>query len=270
MTEVATNKVLHKLSAEDRDALAASITLVDLPRGQVLLRPFVEIEFVYFPIHGVCSIAASGEKKKLIEVGMFGSDGMSDLVTRTGDLSYLRTVVLVPGRAFRMKAADFADALARLPSLNEIALRYKDASAVQFAFTSLANGVFPIEARVARWLLMAFDRNGAEALPIVHDLMASTLSVRRSGVTTALHVLEGERAIRNERGRVILRDRTSWKASPANAMALQNGHTNRSWRLTWTKRAGARSAISRLRRRASALIHSPTLPAFRSASVPEQ
>jgi CRP-like cAMP-binding protein len=213
MTDVTANRLLEKLSQSDRDAFAALITLVELGRGQVILKPLVEIEFVYFPIDGICSIAAVSANQKLIEVGMFGSDGMSNLVTRPGDLSYLRTVVLVPGRAFRVEADVFADALARLPSLSETASRYKDASAIQFAFTSLANGVLPIEARLARWLLMAFDRAGAEEVPIVHDLMASILSVRRSGVTTALHVLEGTHAIRNERGRVILRDRAQLESN---------------------------------------------------------
>jgi hypothetical protein len=63
-------------------------------------------------------------------------------------------------------------------------------------------------ARLARWLLMALDRVGDEKqFPVVHDLMVSFLSVRRAGVTLALHSIEGTGAIKSTRGLVRVRDR---------------------------------------------------------------
>jgi hypothetical protein len=40
-----------------------------------------------------------------------------------------------------------------------------------------------------------------------HDVLAIMLGVRRPGVTVALHMLEGEHAIRSDRGDVIVLDR---------------------------------------------------------------
>ena len=138
---------------------------------------------------------------------MFGFEGMSNFVVRPGDKSYFQTVVLFGGQAWRVGADRFSQSLLTLPSLNEVVLRFKDASAIQFGFTAFANGVFSIEERLARWILMAHDRTAGDAIRIVHDTLAVVLSVRRSGVTTALHVLEGERAVKAERGVLTIRDR---------------------------------------------------------------
>jgi hypothetical protein len=43
------------------------------------------------------------------------------------------------------------------------------------------------------------------------------LAVRRPSVTTALHVLEGKKLIRSERGRITIRDRAGLQASAGDA-----------------------------------------------------
>jgi hypothetical protein len=78
---------------------------------------------------------------------------------------------------------------------------------VQISYTALAHGSYTIEERLARFLLMSFDRNSGEELPLMHEFISRMLAVRRSGVTTALHVLEGHGATKALRGHVHLRDR---------------------------------------------------------------
>jgi CRP-like cAMP-binding protein len=201
------NTLLGRLTAADRAAFVPQLELVELNHKQHLLEPNTEIDFVYYPETCVCSVLALTDNEPPIEVGMFGFEGMSNFVVRPGDRSYLRTMVLIPGTAWRIPARPFAAALGTLPSLNEVTLRFKDSSAVQFAFTSFANGSFTIEERLARWLLMMQDRSRLEALPVIHDLLAAMLAVRRSGVTNATHVLEGVGAIKALRGTIIIRDR---------------------------------------------------------------
>jgi CRP-like cAMP-binding protein len=201
------SSLLAQLTKEDRTAFTPQLELVELAHKQHLLEPDAEIDFVYFPETCVCSVLALTKREPPIEVGMFGFEGMSDFVIRPGDRSYLRTKVLVSGAAWRIPAGPFAAALATLPSLYEVTLRYKDAAAIQCAYTSFANGSFTLEERLARWLLMVQDRSGSEALPIVHQFMASILAVRRSGVTTATHVLEGVGAIKATRGSIVVTNR---------------------------------------------------------------
>jgi CRP-like cAMP-binding protein len=77
------------------------------------------------------------------------------------------------------------------------------------SITVLANAHYPVDERLARWLLMCHDRWDGDVLPLTHEFMAVMLAVRRPSVTTALHVLEGNRFIRAERGCVTIRDRSA-------------------------------------------------------------
>jgi CRP-like cAMP-binding protein len=129
------------------------------------------------------------------------------MVVRSGDRTSLSAVVQVAGSAWRISANDFSRLLHTLPSLNEMTLRYKEASAIQFAYTALAHGSFTIEERLARWLLMSHDRSKRDTIPMVHEFLAAMLAVRRSGVTTATHVLEGVGAIKAVRGAMTIRSR---------------------------------------------------------------
>jgi CRP-like cAMP-binding protein len=89
----------------------------------------------------------------------------------------------------------------------DVVLRYQQTMIVQASYTALSHGSFNIEERLARWLLMCFDRSKGADLPLVHEFIALMLAVRRSGVTTAIHVLEGNHAIKATRGSIQLRDR---------------------------------------------------------------
>lgn len=73
----------------------------------------------------------------------------------------------------------------------------------------MSNAVHQVDERLARWLMMAHDRLRQNEFEITHDYMAVMLAVRRPSVTTALHVLEGNRFIRAERGSIIMRDRAA-------------------------------------------------------------
>jgi CRP-like cAMP-binding protein len=77
---------------------------------------------------------------------------------------------------------------------------------IQVAATALTNGRYEIGQRLARWLLMCQDRLG-DQLPLTHDFLALMLGVRRPGVTSAMHVLEGEQLIYAERGLIRIRSR---------------------------------------------------------------
>ncbi len=54
---------------------------------------------------------------------------------------------------------------------------------------------------------MSRDRLGSDDLPLTHEFLSLMLGVRRSGVTEALHVLEGVQIVKTGRGRIQLLDR---------------------------------------------------------------
>jgi CRP-like cAMP-binding protein len=92
------------------------------------------------------------------------------------------------------------DTIDERPSLHRLLLRYAQALNVQTSVTAFANANHTLEMRLARWLLMCHDRLDGDDIEITHEFMAMMLGVRRAGVTTSLHILEGNRLIRSTRG----------------------------------------------------------------------
>ena len=68
-------------------------------------------------------------------------------------------------------------------------LRYAQVFMMQTTHTALANGRAKIDARLARWILMAHDRLEGDNIPLTHDFLALMLGVHRPSVTNALQRL---------------------------------------------------------------------------------
>jgi CRP-like cAMP-binding protein len=118
-----------------------------------------------------------------------------------------------------MEAADFMQAMER-PAVNQMVLAYKEALGLQFAYAALSHGTATIDARLARWILMLHDRVDGDTLAVVHNTIADLLAVRRSGVTTALHVLEGMGAIKSVRAQIIVKNRAILEQVAASTFGL--------------------------------------------------
>ena len=82
--------------------------------------------------------------------------------------------------------------------------------AVQVKLVQLSEGLISntrqrLSQRLARWLLMYRDRMRSDRLSLTHEYMATMVGVQRTGVTAALHEMEGDGLISAQRGRVTLR-----------------------------------------------------------------
>jgi CRP-like cAMP-binding protein len=198
---------LRRLSEDDYESLAPSLTRVDLALKHDLTTVGNRISHVYFVESGMVSLIAEVPNSEAIEVGMIGKEGLTDQVYEEGDIAALRCTVQMAGSAMAVEADEYARWIKTRPNAMKIMNRYQASVQIQLPFTALSHGSFNIEERLARWLLMSFDRADGNEIPLVHQFLAVMLAVRRSGVTTALHVLEGHLAIKASRGKIILRDR---------------------------------------------------------------
>ncbi len=203
------NRILSTLSAESRGRLAPALEKIDLPVRATLVEPGVETRFVHFLEDGLASVVASNASGgQQIEVGHIGYEGMTGFHVLLGmSATPTQTYMQVAGSAWRVPVAVLLQASAADADLRTHLLRYVQAYQLQLTYSALANGRYTIPQRLARWLLMAQDRLGTDAMPLTHEFLALMLGVRRSGVTTVLHILEGEHMIRAFRGRIEIRDR---------------------------------------------------------------
>ncbi len=201
------NQLLAVLAPEDFAALQPHLEPVELELRQVLSEPHQPIEHVYFPDRGYVSITTNGEGNK-IELGLIGREGMVGVpVALAARTSPFEVFVQAAGAGLRMAAPRLEEAIDQSRPLRRVLLRYAQASSVQTSGTAFANAEHTVETRLARWLLMCHDRVDGDDIEITHEFMSMMLGVRRSGVTTATHVLEGNGLIRAKRGVITILDR---------------------------------------------------------------
>lgn len=206
------NRLLATMPAEQLRLLTPSLEAVPLAMHEYLEEPHKPVPAVYFILSGIASIIAGNADDRRIEVGLIGCEGMTGLsVVLGGNRSPNATLVQASGSALRMPSAKLREALSASPALHGHLLRFAQAFMAQTTQTAIANGRAKVEKRLARWLLMAHDRLRSDELPLTHQFLSVMLGVRRSGVTVALHELEGRGLIRSLRGTVVVRNRAGLK-----------------------------------------------------------
>lgn len=206
---ITANTLLKALSRDDLALLEPFLTAVRLPRGHVLVTPNAPIDHVYFPEGGIASIGTLSENGVRTEVGIFGRDGVSaTCLLLEVDRSPHETVMLLDApQALRIDTDRYLHAIRQSETLRSTLLHYVQTLLVQAEHNSATHARLCIEARLARWILMAQDRLDGDELLLTHNFMARMITAERSGVTVALHILEGSGMIRSQRGRVVVLDR---------------------------------------------------------------
>jgi CRP-like cAMP-binding protein len=204
------NSLLGALSKSDFDLLSSKFELSDLVMGQVLQEPNKQIEYAYFPSSGICSVIAENVERVQAETGLIGREGFVGVpIVLYADSSPSQVVVQAEGQALRLGRARLLGAIGRSPSLHAMLLRFAHTFNIQVSQTAVANGHYTINQRLARWLLMCQDRAESHEFPMTHKFLSVMLAVRRAGITEALTSLEGKKAIRALRGRVVVLNRSS-------------------------------------------------------------
>jgi CRP-like cAMP-binding protein len=202
------NRLLKALSVRDFQLLEPHLVAIQLDLGHSIAVANEPIEHVYFLETGIASVVANRADGRSIEVGIYGRDGMGGTPLLLGsDRTPHDHYMQVAGEGHRIERAAFLGAIQQSASLNGLLIRFVHAFTTQTAQTALANGSSRIEERLARWLLMCGDRIDGDEISITHRFLAMMLCVRRSGVTDAIHILEGQGLIRAKRSNIAIKDR---------------------------------------------------------------
>lgn len=200
------NVILARLEPADFKLIEPHLEPVELPLRKVLEQRHRRITAIYFPESGFASVVANGERP--IEVGIVGREGMTGLpVVLGGDRNANETFIQVAGQGQTMRAKALREAIKASVTLHLTLLRYVQSFLDQTTQTAVSNGRSRIDERLARWLLMAADRLDDEEMPLTHEFLAMMLSIRRQGVSEAVHALERDSIIERRRGRIFITDR---------------------------------------------------------------
>jgi CRP-like cAMP-binding protein len=208
------NWVLDDIRPSKSKWLKDHLEPVELEFGQVLYEPGKPIRHVYFPVDCLISLLTAVDKRRTLEVGMVGSEGMAGMPFILGmGVSGVRAIVQGGGNALRMAAAPFRIEFKRNLPLQEGLYRYTYALMAQISQTAACNRFHDAGQRLARWLLMTRDRVGADEFVLTHEFLAHMLGVRREGVTAAANALKRRRLISYARGKINILDLKGLKAS---------------------------------------------------------
>jgi CRP-like cAMP-binding protein len=214
------NILLRSLPPAEFAVFETNLEWVDLKLQSVLCEANENLSNAYFPASGYCSmISINGDVR--VETGLIGREGFVGApLVLLADRSPYTIMVQAEGQALRISPSFFAEGLKQCPTLNSQLLRFIHIFTLQTAQTSLANAHYKIVERLARWLLMCHDRGDSDDIVMTHQFLSLMLSVRRSGITDALHELEGKRIIRSVRGVVKILDRAKLEKASRGAYGI--------------------------------------------------
>lgn len=210
-----------------RDELAERLAPV---ARRVSLRAGAELQLddmIYFPVDGVATIVLEREDTRF-QVGFAGRGdviGLQRLFMKA--FPTLRAEVFRSGSFICVGTTTLSQMMVSDEKLKERLAIYALKATAHFLDEAAETVALTLERRVARWIARCQAMVGGASISVTHHELSRALGVRRSGVTVALHVLEGERLIRSKRGRIDVLD-------PAGLMAF--GQTSAAGR----QNAGAR------------------------------
>jgi CRP-like cAMP-binding protein len=202
------NLLLASLAPDDFALLKPHLTRVSLTSHAVLQLAERPIEHIHFPLEGMVSLVATLKTGETIEIAAIGREGA--IGTKVGlqpQLAFAEAIVQLPGHALRMNIEKFHDAALESLAITHLATCANDIMMANLQQSAACNAIHGLEARLARWLLHARDRNEDDTLPLTQEFLSMMLGVRRTTVSLAAHTLQESGLIRYRRGKVDLLDR---------------------------------------------------------------
>ena len=214
------NRLLEGLTPPARTGTLAQCVLVELVAGDSLCEADEPYTHAYFPLRGVIALVTVMGRFRPLEMGLIGNEGMLGASLALGvGTAPMRALVQGAGTAWRITRERFQQALLTNPGLRRIIYRYLYVRMTQSAQAAACTHFHEIEPRLARWLLMTQDRAHADQFHITHEVLATLLGVRRSGITLAAGALQQRGLIRYARGDIRILDRPGLEAAACGCYA---------------------------------------------------
>jgi CRP-like cAMP-binding protein len=202
------NALLLRAEHGESTGVLRAAEFVRLRLRQILHETGEVIKSVYFPNDGLISIIAVQPDGRSVEVGMTGKEGFVGVPVAFGfRTTATMSVAQCDGTAYRIDVGSLRGLLSRAPRFHASLQQYAmilGAQSIQFA---ACNRLHSVEERLARWLLMSYDRIGNTTMPLTQEFLAQMLGTRRSTVSLSATFLQKRGTITYTRGNVTIVDR---------------------------------------------------------------
>lgn len=201
MSIQAINHLLAYLPIKEKQDFVSECEPVVLSMGEVLNQSGESIRYAYFPSSAILSLSLVIEDKLCLGIGLVGFEGMVGVPLVLGAQQSQYTVgIHSAGHAMRVNAKLMLNTLKCSVPMQQYFNRYLLVHMTQLAQLAICNRYHLVEARLARLLMMIFNRTQANAFYVTQDVLAKILGVRRVGVTKAALSLHHQGFISYSRG----------------------------------------------------------------------
>jgi CRP-like cAMP-binding protein len=208
------NRFLAALPPADHALLAPHLRAISLGRGTILHDAGEPIEHAFFPHSGMVSIVTIMRDGSMVETASLGRTGVIGANAALGPGTAVgRAVVQLPGTASRLPLGQWQAAAQSSAAIRELALRYNDLLLAQVQQSVACNALHGLEQRLCRWLLQSHDCSEGNTVPLTQEFLGHMLGVRRTSVTIAARLLQGEGIICYRRGQIHIADRAALEKS---------------------------------------------------------
>lgn len=202
------NRVLAAMPAAELLRWEPQLELVEMPLGQVVFEPGVELPCAYFPVSAIVSLLYVMENGESAEIALVGNDGVLGVtVLMGGNSTTIRAVVQSAGQGWRLPAGELLAEVGRGGATLRLLLLYTQSLLTQMTQTAACNRHHTLNQQFCRWLLMSFDRLIGNEMVMTQKLIAKMLGVKADEVTASATALQASGAIEYKDGHVRLVDR---------------------------------------------------------------
>jgi len=222
------NHLLAALPSAEFEFLAPNLELVDLPLGEMIYEPGVQLQYAYFPTTSIVSLHYVMESGSSAESAGVGNEGMVGIsLFMGGGTTSSSAVVQIAGEAYRLERRILKQEFDRGGLLQKLLLRYTQALMTQMSQTAACNRHHSVEQQLCRWLLLTSDRMPTNDLVITQEWVAGMLGVRREGITEAAGNLQRAGLINYRRGHISVLDRAGLEKRVCECYAVVKTEMNR-------------------------------------------
>jgi len=207
------NRLLANLSPANFDLVSSHLRTTELVHATELVAAGDELVDAYFPHSGIISLIVRLTGGEATEIAMIGRDSVFGAsAALVGPTALTTAVIQSPGACSALPIRRLKEAADQSASLRAILMRHEQAIFVQAQQSAGCIASHPAMARLARWLLRARDVGGSDELDFTQEFLGQMLGVRRNAVSYVATELQNRRAIRFNRGRIVITDATALKA----------------------------------------------------------
>ncbi|WP_260740474.1 Crp/Fnr family transcriptional regulator [Tunturiibacter lichenicola] len=208
MSPETSNLFLSYISPASRQSLINTAKLVDLPHKTKLYNADTNPQYAYFLNSGLASVVTPMANGGSAEVGFIGHEGVVGSLHLLGNTKMpTRCMVQLAGRGLRIALADLQKAFCDSEEVRSGVLQFVQSHAATTAQIAGCNRLHDAEQRLARWLLMAWDRTQENDLNFTQGYLAEMIAVERTTVTAIAGDMQRKGLIAYSRGQLKILNR---------------------------------------------------------------